>query len=177
MRSISAFAYRHRKTEKNLCRGDRSQDLPNTDFQRAVRHVREKQQYTHSTANTHKMTKIYTIQLQQYHKETNNNTHKTANNNTHNTPHNTTCTNGKQHHGKNLLYIVSSNFPTHTVLTLSPQPFTSHHFTAHINFSHKVTFHFTSLHITSLHFTSLQGGHCRHIHSEKNNIVQTVNKE
>jgi len=24
-------------------------------------------------------------------------------------------------------------FPTHTVLTLSPQPYTSHHFTAHIN--------------------------------------------
>ena len=30
--TISAFAYRHRKTKKNLCRGGRSQDLPNTDF-------------------------------------------------------------------------------------------------------------------------------------------------
>ena len=30
--TISAFAYRHRETEKNLCRGGRSQDLPNTDF-------------------------------------------------------------------------------------------------------------------------------------------------
>ena len=31
--TISAFAYRHRETKKNLCRGGRSQDLPNTDFQ------------------------------------------------------------------------------------------------------------------------------------------------
>jgi len=30
--TISAFAYRHRETEKNLCRGGRSQDFPNTDW-------------------------------------------------------------------------------------------------------------------------------------------------
>ena len=30
--AISAFAYRQRETKKNLCRGDRSQDLPNTDI-------------------------------------------------------------------------------------------------------------------------------------------------
>ena len=30
--TISAFAYRHKKTKKNLCRGGLSQDLPNTDF-------------------------------------------------------------------------------------------------------------------------------------------------
>jgi len=30
--TVSAFAYRHRETEKTLCRGGRSQDLPNTDF-------------------------------------------------------------------------------------------------------------------------------------------------
>ena len=35
--TISAFAYRHRETEKTLCRGGRSQDLPSTDFQPAVR--------------------------------------------------------------------------------------------------------------------------------------------
>jgi len=29
---LSAFAYRHRETKKNLCRCGRSQDLPNTDF-------------------------------------------------------------------------------------------------------------------------------------------------
>ena len=29
---ISAFAYRHRETKKNLCRGGRSQELPDTDF-------------------------------------------------------------------------------------------------------------------------------------------------
>jgi hypothetical protein len=28
--TISAFAYRHKKTKKNLCRGGRSQDLPST---------------------------------------------------------------------------------------------------------------------------------------------------
>jgi len=30
--TISAFAYRHRETKKNMCRGVRSQDLSNTDF-------------------------------------------------------------------------------------------------------------------------------------------------
>jgi len=30
--TISAFAFRHRETEKNLCRGGRSQDLPDIDF-------------------------------------------------------------------------------------------------------------------------------------------------
>ena len=36
--TISAFAYRHRETKKSLCRGGRSQDLPNTDLQPAARH-------------------------------------------------------------------------------------------------------------------------------------------
>ena len=40
--TIPAFAYRHRETKKNLCRGDRSQDLPNTDLQPAVRHLKQK---------------------------------------------------------------------------------------------------------------------------------------
>ena len=40
--TISKFAYRHRETEKNLCRGGRSQDLPNTDFQPEVRHLKLK---------------------------------------------------------------------------------------------------------------------------------------
>ena len=75
--TISAFAYRHRETKRNLCRGGRSQDLPNTDFQPAARHLKEKQQYTHSTANTHKMT-ILTRQLQQYTQDNYNNTHKTT---------------------------------------------------------------------------------------------------
>ena len=30
--TISAFAFTHRETKKNLCRGDRSQDLPNGDL-------------------------------------------------------------------------------------------------------------------------------------------------
>jgi len=29
---LAAFAYRHRETEKNLCRDGRSQDLPDGDF-------------------------------------------------------------------------------------------------------------------------------------------------
>ena len=28
--TISAFAFRHRENKENLCRGGRSQDLPNT---------------------------------------------------------------------------------------------------------------------------------------------------
>ena len=36
--TISAFAYRHRETEKNLCRGGRSQDLPSRS-QDLLRHV------------------------------------------------------------------------------------------------------------------------------------------
>jgi len=30
--TISAFAFWHRETKKKLCRGGRSQDLPDTDF-------------------------------------------------------------------------------------------------------------------------------------------------
>ena len=30
--TVSAFAYRHRETKKNLCRGGRSQDLPNKNL-------------------------------------------------------------------------------------------------------------------------------------------------
>jgi hypothetical protein len=30
--TISAFAYRHKETKRNLCRGGRSQDLPDTVF-------------------------------------------------------------------------------------------------------------------------------------------------
>ena len=37
--TISAFAFWHRETKKNLYRGGRSQDLPNTDFQPAVWHM------------------------------------------------------------------------------------------------------------------------------------------
>ena len=62
--TVSAFAYRHRETKINLCRGGRSQDLLNTDFQPAVRYLN---QYTHSTTNTHKMTTIDTRQLTTIH--------------------------------------------------------------------------------------------------------------
>ena len=46
--TISAFTYRNRETKKNLCRGGRSQDGPDTGFQPAVRLLKyERQQYTH----------------------------------------------------------------------------------------------------------------------------------
>ena len=59
--TISAFAYRHRETMKNLCRGGRSQDLPNTDFQPAVPAPKVKTaihayKYTEHDSNTHKTT-------------------------------------------------------------------------------------------------------------------------
>ena len=38
--TVSAFAYRHRETKKNLCRGGRSQDLPDTDLEPAVRQLK-----------------------------------------------------------------------------------------------------------------------------------------
>jgi len=49
------------KPKKNLCRGGRSQDLPDTDFYPAVRHLRVtyEQQYTHSTTNTHNVQQIH----------------------------------------------------------------------------------------------------------------------
>jgi hypothetical protein len=40
--TIPAFALGPRKTKKNLCRDGRSQDLPVTDFQPAVRHLSKK---------------------------------------------------------------------------------------------------------------------------------------
>ena len=92
--TVSAFAYRHRETKKNLCRGGRSQDLPSTDFQPAVRHLKykKKKQYTHSTTNTHKITTtILRANQQQLHTrqlKTSNNTHETNQNFT-------TCTKGK----------------------------------------------------------------------------------
>jgi len=38
--TISALAYRHRGTKKNLCRGGWLQDLPATDFQPAIRRLK-----------------------------------------------------------------------------------------------------------------------------------------
>jgi hypothetical protein len=47
---------------KTLCRGGRSQDLPNTDFYPAIRHLKYKQQYAHywvaSAARTTAITRV-----------------------------------------------------------------------------------------------------------------------
>ena len=137
--TISAFAYRHRETKKTLCRGGGSQDLPNTDFLPAVRHLKQKQQCTRVTTNTHKMTTIHTRRLTTIDKRHLKIQHVQKLNNT-----------------KVRKYCIQflEFFPTHIELTLSPQPFTSHHFTTHINFSHKVTFLPPSQHCPLLHFTS-----------------------
>ena len=145
--TISAFAYGHRETKKNLCRDGRSQDLPNTDFQPAVRHLqyKKKQQCTHSTTNTHKMTTIHTRQLQQHTQDNYNNTHKTTTtihtanqqqlhtrqlktSNTCETNYNTTCTEDKNTQVREycVQFIVIAFFLINS-LTLSPQSFTSHH--------------------------------------------------
>jgi len=125
---------------------------------------------------------MHTKQLQQYTQHNYNNTHNTTNNNTHNTTNNNTHNKTTTIHTTQLTTIHTTHlttqpvqtvnnttvrkyciqfpvfFPTHTVLTLSPQPITSHHFTAHINVSHKVSFlplPYTALHFTSFHFTTL----------------------
>ena len=94
--TVSAFAYRHRETKKNLCRGGRSQDLPSTDFQPAVRHLKLKKNsnthtHTHSTTNTHKITTtIHTTNQQQLRTR-----QLKTSNNTRETNQNFTCTKGK----------------------------------------------------------------------------------
>jgi hypothetical protein len=115
------------------------------------------------------MTTMHTRQLQQYTHDNYNNTHVTTT-----TIHTWQLTTIHTRHLK-IQHVQKVNntkvrkyciqfpvfFPTHNLITLSPQPFTSHHFTTHINFSHKVSFspfptlHFTSVHFTSLHFISL----------------------
>ena len=112
--TLSRLANRNSETKKYLCRDGRSQDLPNTDFQPAVRHLKYKKKTTHTQYNnTHKMTTIHTRQLQQYTQDNYNNTHKTTTtihtvnqqqlhkrqlktmDNTCETNYNTTCTEGK----------------------------------------------------------------------------------
>ena len=59
--TISAFACRHRETKKNLCRGGRSQDLPDTDFKPAVRHLKQEQQYTHRVHTVYIVRTVHTV--------------------------------------------------------------------------------------------------------------------
>jgi len=48
---LAAFAYRHRETKKNLCRGGRSHHLPDSDLWLTIRQLKYvRQQYTHSEA-------------------------------------------------------------------------------------------------------------------------------
>ena len=59
--TISTFAYKHRETKKNLCRGGRSQDLSSTDFQPAVRHLKKK-----NTSNVHTVEAEYGALVEWY---------------------------------------------------------------------------------------------------------------
>ena len=125
-----------------------------------------------TTIHTRQLTTIHTRQLQQYTQDKYNNKHKT-NNNTHKTTttiHTRQLTTTHTIHLK-IQYVQKVNstkvrkycikflvfLPTHIVLTLSPQPFTSHHLTTHKNISRKVSFSplpYTAFHFTSLHFTT-----------------------
>ena len=126
-----------------------------------------------TTIHTRQLTTIHTRQLQQYTRQLQQYTHKYNNTHTTTTIHTTKLT---TIHTIQPVQTVNNTtvrkyciqfavfFPTHTVLTLSPQPFTSHYFTTHINFSHKVSclppsLQFTSLHLTLVRFTSLHELH------------------
>ena len=57
----SAFAYRHRETKKNLCRGGRSQDLPDSDLLASNPATKVSKTAIHTQYNnTHEVTKIHT---------------------------------------------------------------------------------------------------------------------
>ena len=140
--TILAFTCRQKESKKNLCRGGRSQDLPDIDFQPAVRQLKKKQQYTHSITNTHKMTTIHRRQIE-----------LTKN----------AC---KENNTKRRKYCIEFVIFFHniahrlftTTLRLSPLyhpyiPFPLHPaFTPSLRYT---SLHFPSLHYTSLHFTTL----------------------
>jgi len=152
------IAYRRSETKKNLRRGGRSQDLPNTDFWPAVRHLKRKQQYTHSTVNTHKMTTIHarqlttihTKQLQKYTQDNYNNTHKT----------NTTVhTRQLTIHTRQLQQYTQDNYnSTHktatTIHTKQLQRYTQYYNNTHKitnNNTHKTTTTIPTRHLTTIH--------------------------
>ena len=56
LETISAFAYRYRETKKNLCRGGRSQDLPDTNFQPAIRQLKYGTEHVPSSINDRQYT-------------------------------------------------------------------------------------------------------------------------
>ena len=128
--NISVFGFRHTETKKNLCRDGRQQDLPNTDFQPAVRHLKYKKtiptqcnKYTKDNNTHNTTTTIHTVNQQQLHV-----IQLKTSNKTHETNQNTTCTEGKNtqviEYCVRFLVIV---FLTINSLMLSPQFFTSHH--------------------------------------------------
>jgi len=149
---------------------------------RQLQYTRQLQQYTQDNYNnSHKATTtVNTRQLQQYTQDNYNNSHKTTTTVNRRQLQQYTQDNKQQYtqdisqynlykrqttpRSDSTVHSFQYFPPTHTVLTLSPQPFTYHHSTIHINVSHKVSFlppslPFPSLHFTfrwlSLHFTSL----------------------
>jgi len=140
------------------------QDYFNNTHKTTTIHTRLLQQYT-------QLTTIHTRLLQQYKELTTIHTRLLQQYKQLTTIHTTTTTIHTRHLKIQPVQTVNNTtvrkyctqfpvfFTTHTVLTLSPQPFTSHHFNTHMNLSHKVSFlppslHYTAPHCTSLHSTT-----------------------
>ena len=140
--TISAFAVRHREIKKNLCRGGRSQDLPDTDFYPAIRQLKcAGQQYTHSKT-IHMRKQRYTHDNNTIHKRpttVSSNAHRKSNT-----------------MGKKVLYLVSNIVTPQVLHTNFNRTFTSLHFTTPKCPSRYTPIYPPSLHYPSLHFTSLR---------------------
>ena len=136
--TISAFAYRLRETKKNLCRGGRLQDLPDTDFQPPIQqHIAK--QYTRGNKDTHKIITQYTRPT-----TVSSNAHRKSN-----IMERKYCTQFLIL----LLHRQSALILTGPSLHFTLLHFTSLHFTStSVNTLHG-TPRFTPLHCTTLHFT------------------------
>ena len=179
LRTISAFAYRHRETKKNLCRGGRSQDLPTasspTSKVKTAIHT-QYNQYTQDN-NTHKTTTtIHTVNQQQLYTrqlKTSNSTHEKNQNfaDLYSLPNIVPVVKSRRMRwaghvtrvgeGRGVHRVLPPPFPIllFTSLHLIPlhfASFTSLHFIALRYLPRQITFHFTvklSLHQTPLLYT------------------------
>ena len=137
--TISAFAQRQKETKKTLCRGGRSQDLPDTDFQPAIRQLQYvRQQYAHS--------KTIHMRKQRY-IQGNNTIHKRPTTFSSNAPRKN---NIMRKHCTQFLILLFHRYST-PILTGALLHFTS----PTINTLHG-TPRFSPLHCTTLHFISLR---------------------
>ena len=99
----------------------------------------KKQQYTHSTANTHKITTIHTRQLQKYTQDSYNNTHKTTttiHTNNYNNTHKTT--NNNSHNKTTTIHINNYSNSHKTTTTIHTRQLQQHTQDSYNN-THKTT--------------------------------------